>query len=91
MVALGWKEDGSHRSSSKLLESFTGCLNNYLCAVSSMLNDIGGVFCENCDIAERKEYIDESMRRYFGVADHAIDTEEAKRLWEETEKMISSF
>jgi hypothetical protein len=56
-----------------------------------MLNDIGGVFCENCDIAQRKEYIDESMRRYFGVADHAIDTEEAKRLWEETEKMISSF
>ena len=49
------------------------------------------VFCENCDVAERKEYIDESMRRYFGVADHAIDTEEAKRLWEETEKMISSF
>ena len=49
------------------------------------------MFCENCDIAKRKENIDESMRRYFGVADHAIDTEEAKRLWEETEKMISSF
>ena len=31
------------------------------------------------------------MRRYFGVADHAIDTEEAKRLWEETEKRISRF
>ena len=94
MVALGWKkEDGSL---SDLAENFfkspsQGASTTIWCAVSSMLNDIGGVFCENCDIAERKEYIDESMRRYFGVADHAIDTEEAKRLWEETEKMISSF
>ena len=94
MVALGWKkEDGSL---SDLAANFfkspsQGASTTIWCAVSSMLNDIGGVFCENCDIAQRKEYIDESMRRYFGVADHAIDTEEAKRLWEETEKMISSF
>ena len=94
MVALGWKkEDGSL---SDLAANFfkspsQGASTTIWCAVSSMLNDIGGVFCENCDIAKRKENIDESMRRYFGVADHAIDTEEAKRLWEETEKMISSF
>ena len=94
MVALGWKkEDGSL---SDLAANFfkspsQGASTTIWCAVSTMLNDIGGVFCENCDIAKRKENIDESMRRYFGVADHAIDTEEAKRLWEETEKMISSF
>lgn len=94
MVALGWKkEDGSL---SDLAANFfkspsQGASTTIWCAVSSMLNDIGGVFCENCDIAKRKENIDESMRRYFGVADHAIDTEEAIRLWEETEKMISSF
>jgi len=94
MVALGWKkEDGSL---SDLAANFfkspsQGSSTTIWCAVSSMLNDIGGVFCENCDIAKRKENIDESMHRYFGVADHAIDTEEAKRLWEETEKMISSF
>ena len=94
MVALGWKkEDGSL---SDLATNFfkspsQGASTTIWCAVSTMLNDIGGVFCENCDIAKRKENIDESMRRYFGVADHAIDSEEAKRLWEETEKMISSF
>jgi NAD(P)-dependent dehydrogenase (short-subunit alcohol dehydrogenase family) len=94
MVALGWKkEDGSlsDLAANCFKSPSQGASTTIWCAVSSMLNDIGGVFCENCDIAKRKENIDESMRRYFGVADHAIDTEEAKRLWEETEKMISSI
>ena len=50
---------------------------------------LGGVFCENCDIAERKVNIDESMKRFFGVADWAIDSEEATRLWNETENLLS--
>ena len=54
-----------------------------------MLDGFGGVFCENCDIAERKVNVDESMKRFFGVSDWAIDSEEATRLWSESENLLS--
>ena len=54
-----------------------------------MLNEIDGVFCENCNVAERKANLDESMLRYFGVADWAIDSDEASRLWTQTGEMIA--
>jgi Zn-finger protein len=54
------------------------------------LNGLGGVFCEDCDIAKRKSEIDESLQRYFGVADWAVDTDEAARLWELSEEIIKS-
>ena len=54
-----------------------------------MLSDIGGVFCENCDVAVLKNEVDDSMKRYVGVADWAIDSDEASRLWEVTEHMLN--
>ena len=59
------------------------------CATSPMLDAMGGIFCENCDVAERKVNLDDSMKRFFGVADWAIDSEEATRLWSETESLLS--
>lgn len=93
MVALGWmKEDGSP---SDLAKNFfktpsQGASTTLWCATNSKLNDIGGVFCEDCDIAKRKTDIEESMQRYFGVADWAIDSEEALKLWEISEKTLIS-
>ena len=93
MVALGWmKEDGSP---SDLAKNFfktpsQGASTTLWCATSHQLNDIGGVFCEDCDIAKRKKDVDESMQRYFGVADWAIDSDEASKLWELTEKTLKS-
>ena len=66
-----------------------GASTSLWCATSSMLNEIDGVFCENCNVAERKANLDESMLRYFGVADWAIDTDEASKLWDKTEAMLS--
>ena len=54
-----------------------------------MLNDLGGVYCENCDIANMQT--DDAMARYVGVAPWAVDTEEAARLWSETEKMLAAI
>ena len=93
MVALGWlKEDGSP---SDLVKNFfkttsQGAATTLWCATSPKLNDIGGVFCEDCDIAKRKNDVDESLQRYFGVADWAVDSDEASKLWEVTETMLSS-
>ena len=93
MIALGWmKEDGTP---SDLAKNFfktpsQGASTTLWCATSHQLNDIGGVFCEDCDIAKRKKDVDESMQRYFGVADWAIDVDEASKLWELTDKTLKS-
>jgi NAD(P)-dependent dehydrogenase (short-subunit alcohol dehydrogenase family) len=93
MVALGWMDmDGSP---SEMAKNFfktpsQGASTTLWCATSSSLNEIGGVFCEDCDIAKRKNEVDESLQRYFGVADWAVDTEEASKLWDVTEKMLAS-
>jgi hypothetical protein len=54
-----------------------------------MLNDISGVYCEDCDVAPRQS--DGPEARYVGVADWAVDTDEATKLWELTEQMISNL
>ena len=93
MVALGWMdEDGSPSEMAKNFFKTTsqGASTTLWCATSSSLNGIGGVFCEDCDIAKRKNEVDESLQRYFGVADWAVDTEEASKLWDVTEKMLES-
>ena len=93
MVALGWMdEDGSTSEMAKNFFKTTsqGASTTIWCATSSSLDEIGGVFCEDCDVAKRKNEVDESLQRYFGVADWAVDTEEASKLWDVTEKMLAS-
>jgi len=93
MIALGWMdEDGSP---SQLAKNFfkspsQGASTTLWCASSNDLNGLGGVFCEDCNIAKRKSEVDESLQRYFGVADWAVNTDEATRLWELSEKIITS-
>ena len=93
MIALGWMDkDGSP---SELAKNFfkspsQGASTTLWCATSNDLNGLGGVFCEDCDIAKRKSEVDESLQRYFGVADWAVDTDEALKLWELSEKIITS-
>ena len=93
MVTLGWmKEDGSLSDLAKNFFKTTsqGASTTLWCATNPSLNNIGGVFCEDCDIAKIKSEVDESMQRYFGVADWAIDIDEASKLWELTERTLKS-
>ena len=94
MVALGWMdEDGAPSELAKNFFKSTsqGASTALWCATSPDLNGLGGVFCEDCDIAKRKSEVDESMQRYFGVADWAVNTDEGSRLWEATELMIEKL
>jgi hypothetical protein len=45
-----------------------------------MLDGLGGVYCEDCDIAE-PTVPDGPRARISGVDAHAIDPEQAARLW----------
>ena len=92
MIALGWlNEDGelSEMAAAGFKSATQGASTTLWCATSPMLSDIGGVYCENCDIAAKED--DGPNARYVGVADWAIDTEEASKLWEETERTLASL
>jgi hypothetical protein len=63
------------------------------CATSPQLNGMGGVYCENCDIApiDRTDpanawQIGDSMA-HRGVMPYAVDPEAARRLWKLSEQM----
>lgn len=79
MVAAGWIDaDGN-----ELMEGFktpaAGAATEVWAATAPVLDGLGGVFCEDCEIALPVE----AERPAFtaGVAPHATDAEAAARLW----------
>jgi NAD(P)-dependent dehydrogenase (short-subunit alcohol dehydrogenase family) len=60
-----------------------GASTTIWCATSPLLNNIGGVYCEDTDIAEL------SLRQEVsaGVKPYSVDETNAKRLWELSEKL----
>ena len=62
-----------------------GAATTVWCATSPQLEYIGGVYCENCDIASldrgdiQKDYAEPSSLR--GVLPYAVDEYKAKQLW----------
>jgi NAD(P)-dependent dehydrogenase (short-subunit alcohol dehydrogenase family) len=59
-----------------------GAATSIFCATSALLDGIGGVYCENCDVAAIKSEGDDGVRPY------AIDPDIARRLWTWTERAI---
>jgi NAD(P)-dependent dehydrogenase (short-subunit alcohol dehydrogenase family) len=68
-----------------------GAATTVWCATSQMLNETGGVYCENADVAVldsgdlEKQYDDPATQ--IGVRTYAVDEANAKRLWKLAEKM----
>ena len=68
-----------------------GAATTVWCATSSLLDNIGGVYCENGDVAALDEgnithsYDEPSSLR--GVQPYSVSAENAKKLWELTEKL----
>ena len=53
------------------------------CATSPLLNNIGGVYCEDADIAE----LALEQGTYAGVKPYSVDKKNARRLWKLSEKL----
>ena len=78
MTATGWfDEDGRPDDRFKTPEQ--GAATTCWAATSLALDGIGGVYCEDCDIAEPTET--SPRPELAGVDAHAIDPEAAARLW----------
>jgi NAD(P)-dependent dehydrogenase (short-subunit alcohol dehydrogenase family) len=79
MVAAGWLDaDGNPDDRFKTPEQ--GAATSTWAATSPQLEGMGGVYCENCDIAP-PTVPDSPTARIEGVDPHAIDPESAARLW----------
>ncbi|MFK7916883.1 MAG: SDR family NAD(P)-dependent oxidoreductase [Ilumatobacter sp.] len=79
MIAMGWV-DAEGNVNEGFKSTTQGATTTLWCATSSQLDDMGGVYCEDCDVAVVADPADPAAR-FFGVAQHAIDVEEAERLW----------
>jgi hypothetical protein len=64
-----------------------GAATQVWCATSPRINGLGGVYCENVEIArvvppdERSGWASDDSSRKVGVMPHAIDPVSAERLW----------
>jgi NAD(P)-dependent dehydrogenase (short-subunit alcohol dehydrogenase family) len=61
-----------------------GAATTVWCATSPMLNHIGGVYCEDADVAEIS--LDDSGHQH-GVKPYALDKASARRLWDWSEQV----
>ena len=73
MIAAGWvDENGNTAGFFKTIPE--GAATMVWAATSPKLDGIGGVYCEDCEVAPLSETGE-------GVRPHAVDPDEAKRLW----------
>lgn len=79
MIALGWMDEGGNPANPDALKTpQQGAATQVWVATSPQLKGLGGVYCEDCDIAGIASNDSDAL---VGVREHAIDPEQAQRLW----------
>jgi NAD(P)-dependent dehydrogenase (short-subunit alcohol dehydrogenase family) len=78
MVASGWIDECGNPVDPSFKTPEQGAATQVWAATSSRLDGLGGLYCEDCDIAEPTDSTD----MITGVRDYATDPAEAARLWE---------
>ncbi len=79
MIAMGWVDEEGNVN--EMFKSTTqGATTTLWCATSPQLDGMGGVYCEDCDVAAISDPADPNAR-FIGVSQHAVDHGEAERLW----------
>ncbi len=76
MVDMGWVDEAGNEVASGFKTVEQGAATTVWAATSPVLDGLGGVYCEDCDVAE-----DSAGRFRVGVAAWAADPEQATRLW----------
>jgi NAD(P)-dependent dehydrogenase (short-subunit alcohol dehydrogenase family) len=78
MQGLGWLDEHGNPADPSLFKTpEQGAATQTWAATSPQLHGIGGVYCEDCEIAVVDDSADAT-----GVRSYAIDPEQAERLWE---------
>ncbi|WP_164118554.1 oxidoreductase [Sphingorhabdus sp. Alg239-R122] len=89
-IAMGWRKENGEPSdmAAKLFKSVeAGGATAAWAATSPLLGDNGGLYCEDCDVAQLG---DDESPRFTHVQPHAVDEESAERLWQMSEEMLKT-
>ncbi|MEM7324760.1 MAG: oxidoreductase [Actinomycetota bacterium] len=89
-IQLGWLDADGHPSeiAQQMFKSPTqGCTTTLWAATSPMLADRGGLYCEDCDVAQA---VGPDTPAWLGVAEHAVDEAQAERLWTTSEALLAA-
>ncbi|MEO9634224.1 MAG: oxidoreductase [Parasphingorhabdus sp.] len=89
-VELGWlNKDGSVPPMvAQIFKTPTqGCTTTLWAATSSMLDDMPGVYCEDCDVAQ---LMGENSLPYEHCAPHIANDVDAERLWDLSETLLAT-
>ncbi|WP_207485539.1 SDR family NAD(P)-dependent oxidoreductase [Arenibaculum pallidiluteum] len=78
MVAEGWLNSNGTPADPTFKTPEQGAATQVWAATSPQLDGLGGLYCEDCDIAVRAETTHEP---FVGVTAYATDPDEAERLW----------
>ena len=78
MVEAGWLDVDGAPADPTFKTPEQGAATAVWAATSPMLAELGGLYCEDCDVALRAETTDEP---FVGVRSYATDPDEAERLW----------
>jgi hypothetical protein len=78
MVEAGWVDEHGSLVATHFKTPEQGAATQVWAATSPQLADLGGVFCQDCDIAAMTDHVDMDTG---GVMAHAVDPDEAARLW----------
>lgn len=78
MIGAGWIDASGALADPTFKTPEQGAATAVWAATSPRLDGLGGLYCEDCDVAGRTESDDGSEA---GVRDYAVDPDEAARLW----------
>lgn len=81
-----YRENGVPKARGGFKSIEAGAATAIWCATNTKLNDKGGVYCEDCDIAR---VVPADDRGYSGVRPYAIDKAAAEALWALSEKLTN--
>ena len=76
-VAAGWIDEHGNGINPEFKTPEQGAATGVWAATSPRLDGMGGLYCEDCDVAEPTEATD----MVSGVRDYAVDPGQAERLW----------
>lgn len=82
MIAAGWIDEDGALADPTFKTPQQGAATQVWAATSPQLEGLGGLYCVDCDIASVADGDD------GGVAPHAVDPEEAARLWRMSADLI---
>jgi NAD(P)-dependent dehydrogenase (short-subunit alcohol dehydrogenase family) len=77
MIDLGWIDDNGDPADPDFKTPEQGAATQVWAATSPQLDGMGGLYCEDCDIAEQTD----STEMVAGVRAFATDCDQASRLW----------